>query len=101
MLLKAGADPNTTIMQPRKIPRRGPRSGTSALLLAALNAHFDVAAALLDAGADSNADLPGYTVLHAIAKVRKPGMGDNDPPPQGSGEMTSLELGPDQAQPIR
>ena len=35
---------------------------------------------------------PGYTVLHAITAVRKPGVGDNDPPPDGSGTMTSLDL---------
>ena len=35
---------------------------------------------------------PGYTVLHAITAVRKPGVGDNDPAPDGSGTLTSLEL---------
>ena len=44
-----------------------------------MNAHFELAAELLDAGANPNADLPGYTVLHAITAVRKPGVGDNDP----------------------
>ena len=37
-------------------------------------------------------DLPGYTVLHAITAVRKPGIGDNDPAPEGSGSMSSIEL---------
>ena len=31
-------------------------------------------------------------MLHAMAPVRKPGVGDNDPAPDGSGAMTSLEL---------
>jgi uncharacterized protein len=62
------------------------------LLVAVTNAHFELAAALLDAGANPNADLPGYTVLHAITAVRKPGVGDNDPAPDGSGNMTSIEL---------
>ena len=57
-----------------------------------MNAHFELAAELLDAGADPNVDLPGYTALHAIAKVRKPGVGDNDPAPEGSGNMTSIEF---------
>ena len=35
---------------------------------------------------------PGYTVLHAITAVRKPGVGDNDPAPEGSGSVTSIEL---------
>ena len=63
-----------------------------ALLLAVMNAHFELAAQLLDAGANPNADLPGYTVLHALTVVRKPGVGDNDPAPEGSGRMTSIEL---------
>ena len=66
--------------------------GSSALLVAVWNAHFELAAELLDAGADPNADLPGYTALHALSRVRKPGVGDNDPAPEGSGAMTSLEL---------
>ena len=53
-----------------------------------MNGHFELAAELLDAGADPNADRPGYTALHAITVVRKPGIGDNDPAPEGSGNMT-------------
>ncbi len=95
-LLKAGADVNETI-QPgktsgRKLGYRGPRAGTSALALAVGNAHYHLAANLLDAGADPNADEPGLTALHLISGVRKPGVGDNDPAPEGSGTMTSLEL---------
>ncbi len=95
VLLKAGADANETI--PLEGPRRRyggplPRAGVSALLLAVMNAHFELAAALLDAGANPNADLTGYTVLHAITVVRRPGVGDNDPAPEGSGTLTSLEL---------
>ncbi|HUQ95408.1 MAG TPA: ankyrin repeat domain-containing protein [Bryobacteraceae bacterium] len=98
-LRKAGADVNETI-QTGQAPGRGgsggsgraPRAGTSALLLATLNGHFDLAAALLEAGADPNAGGPGYTALHAITWVRKPGLGDNDPAPQGSGKMSSIEL---------
>ena len=62
------------------------------LLLAVTNGHFDLAAQLLDAGADPNNELPGYTVLHAIAAVRNPGVGDNDPAPDGSGRMNSIDL---------
>ena len=47
---------------------------------------------LLEAGADPNASRPGYTILHAIARVRKPGVGDNNPPPEGSGKMSSIEF---------
>ena len=95
VLLEAGADVNETV--PVEGRRRGyggrlPPAGSTPLLVAVMNAHFELAAELLDAGANPNADLPGYTVLHAITAVRKPGVGDNDPAPEGSGRMTSLEL---------
>jgi ankyrin repeat protein len=89
-LLKAGADVNQAVDQRRRAAR--PRSGTTPLLLAVTNAHYELASLLLDAGADPNADAVGYTVLHAIAPARNPGIGDNDPPPQGSGGMTSIDL---------
>lgn len=95
VLLKAGADVNEPI--PVEMRRRGyggrlPPAGATPLLIAVTNAHYELASLLLDAGADPNANLPGYTVLHAITAVRKPGVGDNDPPPDGSGSMTSIEL---------
>ena len=97
VLLKAGADVNDTMPVVEGGRRRGyggrmPPVGTSALLLAVMNAHFELAAHLLDAGADPNAALPGYAPLHAITVARKPGVGDNDPGPEGSGAMSSLEL---------
>jgi ankyrin repeat protein len=76
----------------RTAPAKSPRQGTSALLLATLNAHYELGRVLLDAGANPNADGPGYTALHAVTWVRKPGLGDNDPAPEGSGELTSLEF---------
>jgi ankyrin repeat protein len=96
-LLKAGADVNETVQvqtsRSRPLPGGPPiEAGASALLVTVSNAHFELAAELLKAGADPNAALPGYTVLHAMARVRKPGVGDNDPAPEGSGAMTSLEL---------
>ncbi len=94
VLLEAGAEVNETT-QPsggKRGYRGQPRDGTSALLMAVANAHYELAAYLLDAGADPNADLPGYTVLHAISSVRKPGVGDNNPAPEGSGNMSSIEL---------
>jgi ankyrin repeat protein len=96
VLLKAGADVNEPV--PVDGPRRRgyggrlPPAGATPLLMAVTNGHFELAAFLLDAGADPNADLPGYTVLHAITAVRKPGVGDNDPAPEGSGNVSSLEL---------
>ena len=94
VLLKAGVDVNEPVPagNRRGYGGRMPPNGATALLLAVMNAHFELAAHLLDAGADPNADLPGYTVLHAITAVRKPGVGDNDPAPEGSGSMSSLDL---------
>jgi ankyrin repeat protein len=96
-LLNAGADVNETIQRPatgKKTSqgRGAPTVGTSVLHLAVGNAHYELASFLLDVGADPNGAGPGYTVLHSITNVRKPGGGDNDPPPEGSGSMTSLEL---------
>jgi ankyrin repeat protein len=97
LLLSAGVDVNGAVdevVRGEQTYRTGRpvRVGTTPLLLAVTNAHWDVAAALLEAGADPNADGPGYTALHIVPKVRKPGVGDNDPAPDGSGRMTSLEF---------
>ena len=95
LLLQSGADVNEILQAPAGGRLGGPkpgRSGQSALHIAVENAHYELASFLLDSGADPNANGPGYTVLHAIPSVRKPGGGDNDPAPDGSGNMTSLEL---------
>jgi ankyrin repeat protein len=95
-LLKAGADVNDKLVSPLGVRTSGinkaGRQGSSALHLAVQNAHYELAAFLLDAGADPNANGPGYTPLHIIPSVRKPGGGDNDPAPDGSGSMTSLDI---------
>jgi ankyrin repeat protein len=95
-LLKAGADVNEVVKvaAPPKLPEgeRPIRNGTTPLHLAVANAHFELASMLLDAGADPKSDLLGFTVLHMLVYVREPGIGDNDPGPEGSGRMTSLEF---------
>jgi len=96
-LLKAGADVNDSIQYPQTGRRLAqahgaPRAGDTALHLAAINAHYELGAKLLEAGADPNAIGPGYTALHVVTWVRKPGGGDNDPAPEGSGNMTSLQF---------
>jgi ankyrin repeat protein len=73
-------------------PGRGGGKATSPLLLAVENGHFELAQALLKAGADPNDRPAGYAALHAIAWVRKPIRGDGDPPPQGSGSLSSLDM---------
>ena len=86
-LLEAGVDVNAS-MQTGK----SKDSGITPLLLAIENAHYSLAAALLKAGADPNDIRTGYTALHAITWIRKPLGGDGDPPPMGSGNLTSLQL---------
>ncbi len=94
LLLKAGVNVNDT-MEPKKPNGKGPRKGTSALILAVENGHFDLAEVLLQAGADPNDQRSGFTALHALTWVRKPNRGDGDdgdPPPIGSGNLTSLQF---------
>ena len=62
---------------------------TSPLALALINAHFQLAADLLDAGADPNAFDARGSLLHALAWIRRPGSGR---PPEQSGHLDSLEL---------
>jgi ankyrin repeat protein len=95
-LLKAGADVNE-VVQVRTNPRlpegeRPLRSGTTPLHLAVSNGHLELAAELLEAGADPNSDLLGYMPLHMLAYIRKPAIGDSDPGPQVSGNMSTLEF---------
>ena len=89
----AGGDVNEA-MQPGKPSGKGPRTGTSALILAVENGHFDLALALLEAGADPNDQRSGFTPLHTLTWVRKPSRGedDGDPSPLGSGNLSSVQF---------
>jgi len=66
--------------------------GTSALVLAVVNAHYELAGALLDKGASPNADKQGWTALHQIAWSRRHNAGFNLPGPVATGGLDSLEL---------
>lgn len=66
---------------------------TSALGMAVINAHFEVAGVLLDNGADPNAPDARGSILHALAWIRKPGAsGGDQAPPQPTGGLDSLGL---------
>lgn len=80
-LLAAGADPNAALPD-----------ATSALVLATINANYELAAHLLDAGTDPNADAQGWTALHQIAWSRRWNMGFNLPGPVATGDLDSLDL---------
>jgi ankyrin repeat protein len=70
-----------------------PDEGVTAFLLAAGNAHYELAAALVRKGADPNAAPKGWAALHQLSWTRKAGVaGSNNPAPEGSGAMTSLEF---------
>ena len=95
-LLKAGADVNEVVKVKTnpKLPEgeRPLRSGTTPLHIAIANGHLELAAVLLDAGADPNSDAQGFAPLHMLAYVRKPAIGDSDPGPEITGNLSSLEL---------
>ncbi|MCA9120940.1 MAG: ankyrin repeat domain-containing protein [Planctomycetaceae bacterium] len=90
-LIGAGIDINCMAI-PQKASSNGLRAYITPLILATENGHFELAARLLEEGADPNADRCGFTALHAITWVRKPIRGDGDPPPIGSGSLSSLDL---------
>jgi uncharacterized protein len=93
-LLAAGVDANETI-ETGKAGGRQPDAGTSALLLAVENGHFELALELVKAGANPNDQRSDFTPLHTLTWVRKPPRGDDldgQPPPEGSGNITSLEF---------
>lgn len=110
-LLAAGADVNTTLAAPPVSPSTGtapagqseppaggpPRgslrgAGTSALVMAVVNAHFELAALLLKHGADPNADAQGWTALHQLAWTRRPPNVKGLPPPVPTGNLDGLGL---------
>ena len=80
-LLAAGADASATLPD-----------GTSLLMLAALNQNYEAAAVLLEHGADPDAAVDGWTVLHQIARVRRWTRGFNLPGPEHRDGLSSLEL---------
>ena len=94
VLLHAGVDINDVTKSHRTVVRKGPRVGTSALIIAIENGHFELAAQLLDLGAKPNDLRSGYAPLHVISWVRKPDSGEDDgqPVPDGSGLYTSDDL---------
>jgi ankyrin repeat protein len=81
-LLAAGADANAAL-----------GDGTSMLVLAAINANYEVMSLLLDYGADAKVAAPnGWTPLHYIARVRRWNRGFNLPGPEHRDQMPSLAV---------
>src|SRR5438067_623942 len=108
-LLSAGADINDPVVPPAGGRGRGRGAGAgvaiagggrrggggggaSALMIATANAHYELASALLDKGADAKYAGQGWTALHEVVQVRTPGHSSAAPPPKGSGNVDSLEF---------
>jgi uncharacterized protein len=77
-LLAAGADPNETLAD-----------GTSALVLAAMNARYELGVVLLDHDARPNANGSGFTALHQVVWTRRPNI-HKTPAAVPSGNLDSI-----------
>jgi ankyrin repeat protein len=93
-LLRAGADLNYVTAPEKKPGGKQPPAGTSALIVAIENGHYELAALLVDLGADPNDLRSLHAPLHVLTWVRKPDISEmnGDPPPDGSGRLSSLDL---------
>ncbi len=93
LLREAGVDLREAVRAGNN-PPKFLRNGASALTTAIENAHFELAAWLLDLGADPNDLRSGYTPLHILSWIRKPDRGEDigDPVPEGSGALSSEQL---------
>ena len=80
-LLDAGANVNDTVSD-----------GESALVLAAANAHWDMADFLLDHGADPNLAGAGWNALHQAVRERRPNIGFGTPGPIPTGTVDSIDV---------
>ncbi len=93
-LLAAGADLNYVTAPTEKPTGKQPVAGTGALVIAIENGHFELAAELVDRGANPNDLRSGYAPLHVLTWVRKPDISEDngDPPPDGTGKFSSEAL---------
>jgi ankyrin len=80
-LLDAGANVNDTLSD-----------GESALVVAAANAHWELADLLLDRGADPNLDGAGWNALHQTVRERRPNIGFGTPGPIPTGTLDSINV---------
>jgi ankyrin repeat protein len=67
--------------------------GTTALVLAIINAHYDVAALMLERGADPNvADVAGMAALYAAVDMNTLPFMHNRPPSKPTGNLSAVDL---------
>ena len=81
VLLAAGADVNDTLSD-----------GQSALVVAVANANWELAAYLLDRGADPNLAGAGWKTLHQLLRTRRMNTGFGFPGPIPSGSVDSIDV---------
>jgi len=104
VLLEKGIDVNAPVQRrertaegninPNYVLYRPMPRGMSPIMLAIQNGHYELAIALVDAGANPNDMQMGFSPLHIISGVRKPDSSDGSDPstPPGSGNLTSLQF---------
>ena len=80
-LLDAGADVDDTVSD-----------GQTALVVAAANANWELAAYLLDRGADATAAEAGWNALHQTVRTRRMNLAFGTPGPFASGTLDSIDL---------
>src|SRR5712692_8209186 len=80
-LLEAGAHVNDTLSD-----------GESSLVVAAANAHWELASFLLDHGADPNLAGAGWNALHQAVRERRPNIGFGTPGPIPTGTLDSINV---------
>ena len=81
VLLDAGANVNDAVSD-----------GQSALVIAAANANWEMAAYLLDRGADPNHTAAGWNALHQTVRTRRMNVGFGTPGPFAAGTLDSIDL---------
>jgi len=98
LLLALGADLDAALPSGEAVVNESGMSaaaqtGLTPFLLAAGSGHYETANLLLESGADPNQAPLGWSALHQVSWVRKAGQaGSNNPAPEGSGEIGSLEF---------
>ena len=67
-------------------------NGVTPLLLAITNMNFELAALLLEAGADPQSDAVGWSALHQLSWSRRPAIGFNNPERLHRDDVSALDL---------
>ena len=99
-LVDAGVNLNAVALPETDVPLKGDETagvdkgvGTSALVFAIINSHFDLAAMLLDKGADPNvADIAGEAALYAAVDMNSMQWTQGRPAPIFTDQLDAIDL---------